>query len=169
MNKLLILLFLPFFINAFAQKPASGKEKVSAINEKWEEEVLQFTNLEREKRGLKPLQWNKQLTFASRYHAKDMAVNNYFDHDSFYRTKKGSLKHVCGTFDRMEAFINFNAMGENISAGRNSAKATVKAWMDSKGHRENILNKDFTEIGVGYYYLEDSEYGHYWVQNFGGK
>ncbi len=57
-------------------------------------------------------------------------------------------------------------VGENIAAGYATPEETVAQWMESPGHRANILNEDYTELGVGYFYREDSEYRHYWVQLF---
>ena len=57
-------------------------------------------------------------------------------------------------------------MGENIAAGKNTASKVVQQWMNSPGHRANILRSDYTELGVGYAYKEDSQYKHYWVQIF---
>ena len=55
---------------------------------------------------------------------------------------------------------------ENIAAGNSTPEETVEQWMNSPGHRENILNKDYKELGVGYYYKSNSEYKYYWVQLF---
>jgi uncharacterized protein YkwD len=58
-------------------------------------------------------------------------------------------------------------LGENIAAGRPTAAATFQGWMNSPGHRANILNPHFTEVGFGYASSAKSEYRHYWVQVFG--
>lgn len=158
-----------FPFSLLAQNCATGKERVDSIEKSFEKEVLKFTNKERKKRGLKPFKWDEKLSYAARYHAKDMAVDDYFEHTSHDRNANGKLKEGCGTFDRIEAFVVNNYAAENISAGRTSPKAVVDSWMKSKGHRKNILNKDYTLLGIGYYYTEDSEYSHYWVQNFGGN
>jgi len=163
---ILILLLIPHLI--LAQKCPTGEERVAVVNSAFEKEVLVLTNKERKKRGLKPLEWDKTLAYSARYHAKDMAIDNYFDHDSFDRKGKRLVK-VCGIFERIESFINYPYLAENISAGRLTPEEVVKAWMKSTGHRKNILNKNMTRLGVGYYYKEDAEYGHYWVQNFGGE
>lgn len=166
MRNILILIFV-FPLSLFAQKCPSGEERVKSINSSFEKEVLRLTNLERKERGLKTLQWDETLAFAARYHAKDMADDAYFDHDSYDRKSK-SLVKTCGIFERIESFINYPYLAENISAGRLTPEEVVGAWMKSKGHRKNILNKNMTKLGVGYFYKEGAEYGHYWVQNFGG-
>jgi len=165
-KNILILLLIPHLI--LAQKCPTGEERVAVVNSTFEKEVLLLTNKERKKKGLKPLEWDETLAYSARYHAKDMAIDNYFDHDSFDRKGKRLVK-VCGIFERIESFINYPYLAENISAGRLTPEEVVKAWMKSTGHRKNILNKNMTRLGVGYYYKEDAEYGHYWVQNFGGE
>lgn len=162
---ILIIIMIPHFL--WAQKCPTGEERIEAVNSAFEKEVLRLTNKERKKRGLKPLKWDETLAYSARYHAKDMAMDNYFDHDSYDRKGKKLVK-VCGTFERIESFISYPYLAENISAGRLTPKEVVDAWMKSSGHRKNILNKNMTRLGVGYYYKEDTEYGHYWVQNFGG-
>jgi len=167
MTKYIIILFLlPQVLHA--QKCPTGKERIETVRPSFEKEVLKLTNKERKKRGLKPLKWNETLAFAARYHAKDMAVDDYFDHNSYNRVGK-KLVETCTIFDRIESFINYPYLAENISAGRLTPEEVVKAWMKSTGHRKNILNKNMTQLGVGYYFKEDAEYGHYWVQNFGGE
>ena len=169
MKQILIIFLLILNINLPAQNCPTGNERVVSINQDFEKEVLRLTNKERKKRGLKKLKWNESLAYAARYHAKDMAVENYFEHHSYDRKSNSRLKEVCGTFDRIEAFIVFNYLAENISAGQVTPEEVVKSWMKSSGHRKNILNKQFTEIGIGYYRTDYSEYEYYWVQNFGGE
>lgn len=154
--------------NTFSQSCPTGNEREISVNPDFERQVIKLTNKEREKRGLKPLEMDESLSYSARYHAKDMAVEDYFDHDSFDRKENGQLKRVCGTFERIEAFANFGTMAENISAGRTTPEAVVEGWMKSPGHRKNILNKNFKKLGVGFYQTNDSEYHYYWVQNFGG-
>lgn len=167
MKKLLFIIFLFPFL-AHSQKCATGEERVPVENAQFEKEVLRLTNKERKKRGLKPLKWDETLAFAARYHAKDMADDDYFDHDSFNRKGK-RLVRSCSIFERIESFIDYPYLAENISAGRLTPEEVVNAWMKSSGHRKNIMNKNMTKLGVGYFYKEDAEYGHYWVQNFGGE
>ena len=166
---LIILLLISFTSLLSAQNCATGNEKIKSIDPKMEKEVLRLTNIERQKQGLKKLQLDKRLAYSARYHAKGMAENNYFEHDSYYRNSNNRLKRICGTFERISAFANYGYKAENISAGRSTAKSTVDGWMNSPGHRKNILNKAYTKLGVGYYYSENSEYKTYWVQNFGGE
>ncbi|WIF96142.1 SafA/ExsA family spore coat assembly protein [Caminicella sporogenes] len=121
-----------------------------------EQEVIKLTNLERQKYGLSPLKHNWELSRVARYKSEDMKNKGYFSHIS---PTYGS------PFEMMKAFnINYRAAGENIAKGQRSAQEVVNAWMHSSGHRANILNKNFTEIGVGY--AIDSKGVRYWTQMF---
>lgn len=164
-----ILIILLVFTGALqAQNCPTGEERIESIDSSFEKEILELTNKERAKHGLQPLRWDESLSFAARYHAQDMATENYFEHDSYDR-KNGRLRKSCTIFNRIEAFANYGYLAENISAGKTDPADVVKGWMDSEGHRKNILNKDMTLLGVGYYEGDDSKYTSYWVQNFGGE
>ncbi|MFP7494335.1 CAP domain-containing protein [Terribacillus saccharophilus] len=122
----------------------------------FEQQVVDLTNKEREKAGLKPLKADTELSKVARAKSKDMADNGYFDHNS---PTYGS------PFDMMKSFgISYKTAGENIAQGQKTPEEVVEAWMNSQGHRENILNADYTNIGVGYV-----ENGNYWTQQFIGK
>jgi len=117
--------------------------------------VIAATNAERAEAGCGPLRADSRLTSAAQRHASDMAANDYFSHTG----QDGD-----GSADRMrDAGFSGSATGENIAYGQESATQVVTAWMDSASHRENILDCDYTRIGVCY----DSR-GDYWVQDFGG-
>jgi uncharacterized protein YkwD len=125
----------------------------------FEAELLKLTNNERRKVGLAPLKLSSQLTKAAQSHATDMAKNNYFSHKGL----NGS-----SMVDRTKATgYNYSALGENIAAGKATPEGTIRQWMNSAGHRANILNSKFTEIGFGYENAPNSRYRHYWVQVFG--
>jgi hypothetical protein len=125
----------------------------------YDAELLQLTNLERQKVGLPALSLSNQLNQAAQNHAEDMTKNNYFSHTGL----NGSQP-----WDRAEAAgYNYSYVGENIAAGRSTPAETINQWMNSQGHRENILNNNYTEIGFGYSHLDSSKYRHYWVQVFG--
>lgn len=115
--------------------------------------VVELTNKERAKVGLAPLEMDSPLMAAAREKSQDMKDNNYFSHTS---PTFGS------PFDRLKALgISYSAAGENIAKGQRTAEEVVAAWMNSQGHRENILNPNFTHIGVGY--VKD---GNIWTQQF---
>ncbi|MCH7322620.1 CAP domain-containing protein [Solibacillus sp. MA9] len=118
-----------------------------------EKQVVELTNKERAKFGLAALEMDQPLMAAAREKSQDMKNNNYFSHTS---PTFGS------PFDRMKALgISYKSAGENIAKGQTSAAQVVEAWMNSEGHRANILNKDFTHIGVGYV-----KSGNIWTQQF---
>ena len=122
----------------------------------YESEVVRLVNIERQKNGLSPLVEDWQLSRVARYKSEDMRDRSYFSHTS---PTYGS------PFDMMKAFgISYRSAGENIAKGQQSPEAVVKAWMNSPGHRANILNKGFTHIGVGY-----AKSGNYWTQMFISK
>lgn len=120
-----------------------------------EEEVLRLVNIERQKAGLSPFTLSAKLSNVARDKSKDMAHNNYFSHQS---PTHGS------PFDMMKAYgISYRTAGENIAKGYNSAASVVNGWMNSPGHRANILNSSFNTLGVGYYNYNGTAY---WTQMF---
>jgi uncharacterized protein YkwD len=120
-------------------------------------QVLSLTNAERAKVGCKALTANSKLTSAAQAHSADMAANNYFDHNS----QDGKTP-----FDRMkDAGYSFSAAAENIAMGQLTPAAVMSAWMNSPGHKANILNCTYTQIGVGY--AKDKSGAPYWTQDFG--
>ncbi|QBP43159.1 CAP domain-containing protein [Paenisporosarcina antarctica] len=137
-----------------AEKPTtpSASQQSGSISS-IEQQVLTLTNQERAKSGLKPLAADSKLMNAAREKSTDMRTNNYFSHTS---PTFGS------PFDRMKALgIDYRAAAENIAMGQKTASEVVKGWMNSPGHRKNIMNANFTHIGIGY----DAQ-GHYWTQQF---
>jgi uncharacterized YkwD family protein/spore coat assembly protein SafA len=119
-------------------------------------EVVKLVNAERGKAGLQPLRENWELSRVARYKSQDMIDKNYFSHTS---PTYGS------PFQMMKDFgISYQAAGENIAAGQRTPAEVVEAWMNSEGHRKNILSPTYTEIGIGY--VKGGSYGHYWTQMF---
>ena len=121
----------------------------------FESEVIRLVNEQRVQNGLKPLTANWELSRVARYKSQDMVDNRYFSHTS----------PTYGTpFQMMRSFgLNFRTAGENIAYGQRTPQAVVNGWMNSSGHRANILNASYTQIGVGYVVN-----GHYWTQMFMG-
>ncbi|WLR48745.1 CAP domain-containing protein [Halobacillus litoralis] len=108
----------------------------------FEQEVVALVNKEREERGLEPLQTHNRLSALANVKSQDMADKRYFSHTS---PTYGS------PFDMMDEFdFRYQAAGENIAAGQRTPEEVVEGWMNSDGHRANILHEDFTHIGVGY-------------------
>ncbi|MEI8412638.1 MULTISPECIES: CAP domain-containing protein [unclassified Kribbella] len=127
-----------------------------------EAQVLSLTNAERSKAGCGPLRMNSALTEAAEAHAADMVDRHYFAHDSLDGRSP---------FDRMKAAgYTGGAMAENIAVGYQSPAAVVEGWMNSDGHRKNILNCTYKVIGIGYDAgTVKPEWGNgSWVQDFGG-
>lgn len=128
----------------------------AAAEQSWETQVVDLINAERAKQGLQPLENDWQLARVARFKSEDMRDNNYFSHTS---PTYGS------PFDMMQSFgISYGYAGENIAAGQTSPSAVVQAWMNSAGHRANILNANYTKIGVGF--AQGGSYGYYWTQEF---
>ena len=118
-----------------------------------ESDVIDLVNDERAAEGLGPLSYDANLTAAARGHSQDMGLNDYFDHIGLDGSTPG---------DRItEAGYSWNTYGETIAAGYATPAAVVAGWMASAGHRANILNPNFCDIGVGYAYVASSTYGRY--------
>ena len=114
-------------------------------------QVIELVNQERTKAGLKALTVHEKLSGMALDKAKDMSDNNYFSHTS---PTYGS------PFDMMKQYgISYRYAGENIAQGQRTPEEVMNSWMNSQGHRANILSENFTMIGVGYY-------NGYWVQEF---
>lgn len=122
----------------------------------FEQEVIRLVNVERAKYGLKPLTENWELSRVARYKSSDMATSKYFSHTS---------PNYGSPFTMMKNFgIRFSSAGENIAYGQRSAAEVMNGWMNSSGHRQNILNANFTQIGVGY--AVNANGTPYWTQMF---
>jgi uncharacterized YkwD family protein len=133
--------------NTAIQQKTNSPTTVSA----YANQVITAVNQERAKAGLKPLKADSSLSNMALAKAKDMYNNHYFDHTS---PTYGS------PFDMMKSFgIQFTYAGENIAMGQKTPDAVMNAWMNSTGHRQNILSPNYTKIGTAYYNGE-------WVQEF---
>ena len=122
---------------------------------RYESEVVRLVNAVRAENGLRPLSVNWELARVARYKSEDMAANRYFSHTS----------PTYGTpFQMIRSFgLSYRTAGENIAYGQRTPAAVMDAWMNSSGHRANILSASYTQIGVGY--CSD---GRYWTQMFIG-
>jgi uncharacterized YkwD family protein/spore coat assembly protein SafA len=121
----------------------------------YENEVIRLVNEIRVQNGLNPLTADWELSRVARYKSQDMKDNNYFSHTS----------PIYGSpFTMMKNFgISYRSAAENIAKGQRTPQAVVNGWMNSSGHRANILNAIYKKIGVGYV-----PSGHYWTQMFIG-
>ncbi len=142
------LLYLPFIINQKLSPEAQA--------------VVDLVNAERASAGCDPLQVNVKLVTAAQGHSEDMAFNDFFSHTGSNGSSPGQRVAAQG--------YSYSYLAENIAAGYGTAAAAVNGWMNSEGHRANILNCNLQETGVGYYYLANDtgsvNYYSYWTQVF---
>jgi uncharacterized protein YkwD len=122
------------------------------------EQMLTLVNAERRKAGCDAVRLDPRLTSAASKHSADMATNDYFSHTG---------RNGTGFATRMEAAGHSTPLSENIAAGNSTAQATLTRWMDSAGHRRNILDCSAKDMGVGVATDPGSTYGIYWTQDFG--
>jgi uncharacterized protein YkwD len=127
------------------------------------QQILDLTNSERTKGGLQPLRLNAKLNESAQAHSQDMAIADYFSHTGANGSNAGDRAASAG--------YHYSSLGENIAAGYITPEEVVQGWMNSPGHRANIMNGSYQELGVGYYYLADDtgnvNYNYYWTQEFG--
>lgn len=119
----------------------------------YEKEVVRLVNEIRAENGLQALTYDWELSRVARYKSQDMKDNKYFSHTS---PTYGSPFQMIKNFG-----ITYRSAGENIAKGYATPQAVVNGWMNSSGHRANILNASFNRIGVGYVAS-----GNYWTQMF---
>lgn len=115
-------------------------------------QVFQLTNTERSRFGLRPLRFSCRLYEAAKIHTIDMARNRRMSHTGSDGSRLGDRVNRVG--------YPYSRVGENVAYGQRTPEAVVRSWMNSQGHRQNILNPNFTEIGVAHSHQ-------YWTQVFG--
>lgn len=163
----LIALFIIFStatsIEAISQKQAAGKTITSSATtgeimsrDQAAEEILRLCNIERKKAGVPALKLSRELYKPAMTRAREIVK-------SFSHTRPNGM-----SFSSVFYGITYRTVGENLAAGQTSCEMVVQQWMDSPGHRANILNKKFKFLGVAYLYNEKGHYKHYWVQEFKG-
>lgn len=131
------------------------------------DELLIETNRVRGENNLSALRLSQKLGQAAQGHAEDMANNNYFSHDSPDGTSTIASRVTATAY-------RFSLAGENLAAGYDSAIDVVTGWLNSPGHRANLLNPDYTDVGFGLFFdaspgvgPNEADFSNYWVQNFG--
>jgi uncharacterized protein YkwD len=124
-------------------KPKAPAPKVGSGQVAQENEVIRLTNVERAKKGCGKVKLNTKLRKAMRGHTQDMADKNYFSHDS---------QDGRSPWDRAKAAGYQTPIGENIAKGQRNAADVMNSWMNSPGHKANIMNCDAKAIGVGLSY-----------------
>lgn len=127
--------------------------------------MFRHVNLQRAMNGERPLTLNRRLSEAAQKHAADMARRDFVDHQS---------PDGRGLHDRIaSAGYPWRAIAENVAAGLSSPVSTVESWMTSPGHRDNMLNREYMEAGIGYATPPEGgkrpRYSHYWVIVFGAR
>ena len=134
------------FFQAFAYSP-----------NRFEKQVLRLTNAERRNYGLSPLSWYTPLARAARDHSEDMLENSFFSHTGYDGSSVSERARRRG--------VNARGVGENIAMGQRTPEQVVATWMNSAGHRANILRESSTHLGVGF--VEGSGSGElFWTQKF---
>jgi uncharacterized protein YkwD len=137
-------------------RTAWGKDFLLAQNN-YQSELLDLINNARQEIGLPPLRFSSSLSRAAQAHAEDLVQNNYV------------LGHVgsggSSVSDRAQrAGYSSRFVGENAAAGDSTPNKIFDQWMNSRGHRANMLNSDYTEVGIGYVLnASETTYKHYWV------
>jgi uncharacterized protein YkwD len=119
--------------------------------------VIRMTNQARARAGCGPVTYNRRLSNAAYQHSRDMATGGYFSHYNRFGDGPGDREWNAG--------YRWNAYGENIAWGQRDANSVMRAWMNSPGHRHNILNCRYRSVGVGVAY--NSRGVPYWTQDFG--
>jgi uncharacterized protein YkwD len=147
------------YLSAAADTGSSIPKGVQSFTQ----QVVELTNNFRAKNGLAPLTVNSKLSDAAQTHSQNMAVQDFFSHTGKDGSSAGDRVSKTG--------YNWRTVAENIAAGQRSPAEVVQSWIDSPGHRENMLNPTVKEIGVGYFFLANdtgtTNYNAYWTQNFG--
>lgn len=138
------------------EEKLNNRNKEKSETDKFEDEVWRLVNIERKNYGLKPLKKEKKLMELARMKSQDMVDNNYFDH---YSPTYGSIGEMLSKYG-----VPYMAVGENIAWGQRTPKQVVEGWMNSPGHRANILNSNYGKIGIGL--AKDSSGVRTWTQLF---
>lgn len=165
MKKFLFGLLTVFMLAALTFASAATAQKIIIVRDKTQnqqvdtrkfpQEVLRLVNIERSKVGAQPLKFANDLAASAYVRATELPAK-------FSHTRPNGTKCFTAMPNRG------HVLGENLAGGQKSPKQVVQAWMDSKTHRDNMLSKKYTEMGVVYYYQPNSKYKHYWVQHFRG-
>jgi uncharacterized protein YkwD len=144
-----------------------GGSAPAAVDRDAEHQVLELVNARRRQHGLVELRPSAALAEAARLHARDMAQDDYVEHDSFDRSQ-GRLVKACEWSKRVLWFLpDERRLAENIAAGESTPQEVVDGWMQSPVHRRNVLGVPYGELGVGYW--PGGSAGFYWVADFGGR
>lgn len=153
---LLVLSFICCGLQTNAEMPAPLPHTEEGMTRR----VVQLTNEIRARYGLAPLQIHPALVRSARWMARDMVQHDYLRHTDFLGREIDPRLPSFGYGD-------YSEIGENIAGGQLTPEEVVAGWMRSPGHRANVLNPTFREIGVAHFQGGHTHYKHYWVQDFG--
>ncbi len=152
----------PYQLKLSAAAAATGGSETKGV-QSFVGEVVELTNQFRSKNGLAPLTLNSKLSEAAQTHSRNMATQDFFSHTGKDGTSAGDRVSKVG--------YDWRTVAENIAAGQRTPSEVVNAWINSPGHRANMLNTTIKEIGVGYFFLAEdtgtTNYNDYWTQDFG--
>lgn len=136
--------------------PSSGTQSGGGTTARYAQQVVEMVNTERARKGCEPVTVNAKLQAAAQAHSDDMAARDYYEHDTPEGVGPGARMTSAG--------YRWSTWGENIYKSPKDAQTAMDGWMKSPGHRDNILNCAFKEIGVG---INLSPNGPWWTQDFG--
>ncbi len=146
--------------NATGTTQTTARMVTIALGDPKAAEMLTLVNQARCAAGRVPLRLETNLTHAARLHSARMVLHNFFAHDDPYST--------LDPFERMRGLgYNYTYAGENIAAGNSTVSATFTQWWNSTGHRNNMMNTNHREMGLGYW--QGGGYGHYWTMTLGTR
>jgi len=156
------LLALTFYVLSLVVAPLPWASAASASGVDFERQVVDLVNQVRSDAGLAPLAAAPELADSARRYASYMAAAGFFAHEGPDGSTLASRAEAAG-------YRGWSYLAENLAAGQPDPGSVVRAWLDSPGHRANILSSRVREIGVGYALRSGSKYGHYWAQELGAR
>jgi uncharacterized protein YkwD len=160
-KRMLVPVIVGAALTVLAPAPTWAQAPTADALKQMEGQVFALVNLRRTSAGFRAYTRSVELDAAARRQSLDMATTGNFDHTG----TDGS-----SPFDRIQAAgYNFTTAGENIAAGQETAADVMDSWMNSPGHRANIMHADYKEIGISVVFQEGSEFGFYWTQTFGAR
>ena len=152
----------PYQLKLSAAAAAGGSGETKGL-QSFVGQVVNLTNQFRAQNGLAPLALNSKLSEAAQTHSQNMATQDFFSHTGKDGSSAGDRVSRTG--------YDWRTVAENIAAGQQTPAEVVNAWINSPGHRANMLNTTIKEIGVGYFFLAEdtgtTNYNAYWTQDFG--
>lgn len=131
------------YTGTLEEAPKLDDAQWAAVQKGEANEIFDLTNILRMRHGIDPLKWNSMAGEAAFDHSKEMSEKKYFSHDSKWSGTPSERLKAAG--------VDFTAAAENIAADYPDGISTVIGWLNSEGHRDNVLNPTYTDLGVGVY------------------